>query len=59
MVETARMLNPKIEIVIRTNTEEESELLGRDGLGTAFLGEHELAFSMTRHILKRIKTKME
>jgi len=53
------MLNPKIEIVIRTNTEEESELLGRDGLGTAFLGEHELAFSMTRHILKRIKTKME
>ena len=59
MVETARMLNPKIEIVIRTNTEEESELLGREGLGTAFLGEHELAFSMTRHILKKIKTKEE
>jgi CPA2 family monovalent cation:H+ antiporter-2 len=59
MVETARMLNPKIEIIIRTHTEEESELLEKEGLGIAFLGEHELAFSMTRYILKRIKTREE
>jgi CPA2 family monovalent cation:H+ antiporter-2 len=51
MVETARTLNPQVEIVLRTHNEEEAELLRRESLGTVFLGEHELANGMTSHIL--------
>ncbi|MDO8437572.1 MAG: YbaL family putative K(+) efflux transporter [Nitrosomonadaceae bacterium] len=57
MVETARMLNPQIEIIIRTHSDEEAALLRNEGAGTVFLGEHELALSMTRHILEKIAAK--
>ena len=59
MVETARMLNPQIEIIIRTHSDEEAALLRNEGAGTVFLGEHELALSMTRHILEKIAAKEE
>ncbi|MFA6954894.1 MAG: YbaL family putative K(+) efflux transporter [Thermoanaerobaculia bacterium] len=51
MVEVSRMLNPKIEIVIRTHSDEEAELLRNENAGTVFMGEHELALGMARHIL--------
>ncbi len=51
MVEVARMLNPKIEILLRTHSDEEAELLEREQLGTVFMGEHQLALAMARHIL--------
>lgn len=51
MVETARLLNPQIEILLRTHSESESELLRRDHCGTVFLGEEELAKSMSAHAL--------
>ena len=57
MIETARMLNPQIEIIIRTHNDEEAALLHTEGAGTVFLGEHELALSMTRHILEKIAAK--
>jgi monovalent cation:H+ antiporter-2, CPA2 family len=53
MVETARALNPGIEIVLRTHSEDESELLRKDGVGTVFFGEEELAKGMASHILER------
>jgi CPA2 family monovalent cation:H+ antiporter-2 len=53
MADTARTLNPSIEIVLRTHSEEESALLRKDGIGTIFFGEEELAKGMTRHVLKR------
>lgn len=59
MIETARMLNPQIEVVIRTHNDEEAALLRNEGAGTVFQGEHELALSMTRHILEKISTKEE
>jgi CPA2 family monovalent cation:H+ antiporter-2 len=51
MIETARMLNPPIEIIVRTHNEEEAALLRKESGGTVLLGEHELALSMTRHVL--------
>ncbi len=57
MVETARILNPQIEVVIRTHSDEEAALLRNEGMGTVFQGEHELALSMTRHILEKIAAK--
>ncbi len=56
MVEVARRLNPGIEVVVRTHSEQEAELLAGDGIGTIFLGEHELAQGMTRHVLSRLAT---
>ncbi|SEO37581.1 YbaL family putative K(+) efflux transporter [Nitrosovibrio sp. Nv6] len=54
MIETARMLNPPIEIIVRTHNDEEAALLRRESGGAVFLGEHELALSMTRHVLTKI-----
>jgi monovalent cation:H+ antiporter-2, CPA2 family len=53
MVDTARTLNPDIEIVLRTHSEAESALLRKDGLGAVFYGEEELAKGMTSHVLAR------
>lgn len=53
MVNTARTLNPAIEIVVRTHSETEAKLLEGENAGTIFLGEQELAQAMTRHVLER------
>ncbi len=53
MAETARTLNPDIEIVLRTHSEDESLLLRKDGIGTVFFGEEELAKGMMNHVLQR------
>jgi CPA2 family monovalent cation:H+ antiporter-2 len=53
MAATARALNPRIEIVLRTHSEDESRLFRRDGIGRVFFGEEELANGMTRHIVER------
>ncbi|RZJ15816.1 MAG: sodium:proton antiporter, partial [Haliea sp.] len=53
MIATARALNPGIETVVRTHNEAEAKLLENENAGTVFLGEHELAMSMTRHVLER------
>ena len=55
MVEIARTLNPTIETVLRTHSEEEAELLQKENVGKVFMGEHELAAGMTGHILARMR----
>ena len=59
MIDTARTLNPDIEIVLRTRSEDETKLLRKDNIGTVFFGEEELAKSMTYHILDRFNAKAE
>ena len=59
MVEISRTLNPEIEVVLRTHSEEEAELLRTDGLGTVFLGEQELARGMITHVLGRLNTRTQ
>ena len=53
MAQTARALNPDIEIIVRTHNEEESVLLKKEGIGLVFFGEEELARGMTDHVLER------
>ncbi|ABE44076.1 YbaL family putative K(+) efflux transporter [Polaromonas sp. JS666] len=53
MIATARALNPAIETVVRTHNEAEAKLLDQENAGKVFLGEHELAQAMTRHVLER------
>jgi CPA2 family monovalent cation:H+ antiporter-2 len=59
MVETARTLNPRIETMLRTHTDEEAALFKRENLGTVFMGEHELARAMTRQALIRMGVAVE
>jgi CPA2 family monovalent cation:H+ antiporter-2 len=54
MLDVARRLNPHIETVVRTHTDDEAELMRRDRVGGVFMGEHELASGMIRHVLERV-----
>lgn len=59
MIEIARTVNPRIETVVRTHSEEEAVLLEKDNAGKVFLGEHELAIGMIEHVLARYVAKTE
>jgi len=54
MLEIARTLNPAIETVLRTHSEEEAALLRREQASMVFLGENELARGMAQHVLARM-----
>ncbi len=54
MIETARILNANIQIIIRAHSDEEADLLRKEKLGEVFMGEHELAMGMTDYVLKHI-----
>ena len=59
MIEIAHALNPRVETVVRTHTEEEAGLLQTENAGKVFMGEHELALGMTRYVLERIRPGAE
>jgi CPA2 family monovalent cation:H+ antiporter-2 len=54
MIETARALNPSIKTVVRTHSESEADLLRGEHAGKVFVGEHELANSMTQYVLRNL-----
>lgn len=55
MMETAGALNPGAEILVRSYNDEETDLLRGENAARTFMGEHELALSMARHVLSRIE----
>jgi CPA2 family monovalent cation:H+ antiporter-2 len=55
MIEVARRLNPKIQIVLRTHSDEEAAMLRQEHAGEVFMGEHELAKAMTQHVLSKMR----
>jgi CPA2 family monovalent cation:H+ antiporter-2 len=55
MAEAARTLNPDIEIVVRTHSDEESDLLRGEGIADVFYNEEELAKSMSSHVVERFR----
>jgi CPA2 family monovalent cation:H+ antiporter-2 len=56
MAAHARLLNPAIELAVRSHNEEEARRLEEELTGSVFVGEHELALAMTRHVLERCAT---
>jgi CPA2 family monovalent cation:H+ antiporter-2 len=54
MLDTARALNPNIDTVVRTHSEEEAVLLRKERAGKVFLGEQELASGMSRYITEKL-----
>ena len=59
MIEIARTVNPRIQTVVRTHSEEEAVLLEKEQAGKVFLGEHELAIGMIQHVLECHAAKAE
>lgn len=57
MIAIARTLKPDIETVVRSHSDEETELLLKEKVGRVLMGEHELALGMTRYILERTGEK--
>jgi CPA2 family monovalent cation:H+ antiporter-2 len=55
MIETARTLNPSIQVVVRAPNDEEAGLLETGGAARAFVGERELAQAMLGHALQAVK----
>ena len=54
MAETARRLNPDIEIVLRTRSETEAKMLRQEGVAEIFIAEEALARAMSDHVLDRL-----
>lgn len=59
MVETARALNPGVQVIVRSHNAEEAELLERDGAGKVFVGDNELARSMVSFVLSVVGRKRD
>lgn len=59
MIETARILNPHVKILVRTHSDEEVNLLQQENVDKVFFGEYELAQSIIRHILTVHETETE
>ncbi len=59
MIETARILNPHVKILVRTHSDEEVNLLQQENVDKVFFGESELAQSIIRHILVVNETATE
>jgi monovalent cation:H+ antiporter-2, CPA2 family len=55
MAETARLLNPGIEVVVRSHNEDEARRLEAEVVAKVFIGEQELARAMTTHVLGRMQ----
>ncbi|MBC5766858.1 YbaL family putative K(+) efflux transporter [Ramlibacter albus] len=51
MSENAKLLNPGIQVVVRSHNEEEARRFEAEVIGKVFLGEHELAEAMSRYVL--------
>jgi K+:H+ antiporter len=60
MIEIARTLNPGVEAVVRTHSDDEAALIQKERGAQVFLGEEELATSMSRYVLERVEeTRVE
>jgi CPA2 family monovalent cation:H+ antiporter-2 len=57
MLAIARKLNPLIDTIVRTHSDDEAALLQKEKVGRVFMGEHELARGMIRHLLERVASR--
>lgn len=53
IIELARKLNPHIDIIVRTHYEEELGYLQSIGINSPVMAEHELADTISKHVLER------
>lgn len=56
MIQTAKTLNPQIEVVLRSHSEEESQLFQEEG-NIVFFAEEQLANGIAKHVVARFAPK--
>jgi len=44
-------------VVVRAHSDDEANLLRKERAAEVFMGEHELALGMTRHVIERLEIK--
>lgn len=54
IIKIAKTINPKIEIIVRTHSEEEASLLAQEKTEKVFFAAEELAKNMSHHALERL-----
>jgi monovalent cation:H+ antiporter-2, CPA2 family len=54
-IEIARALQPNLQVVARAHSDDEAALLRKERDSHVFIGEHELALGMTRHVLEQLE----
>ena len=56
IIETAKTLNPDVEVVLNANSEDEARMFEEAGLGKVFVAERELGVNMSKHVVDRFST---
>lgn len=59
MIETARTLRPDIKTFVRIYSDEDAELIRKADADRLFYGQHELALSITRSVLKEVVSTVD
>ena len=54
IVDTAKLLNPQIQVLVCAESNEEAEIIRADALGEVYYAKEEMARNMTDHILNQI-----
>ncbi|MBP9153913.1 MAG: cation:proton antiporter [Xanthomonadales bacterium] len=57
MIDVAKLLNPKIQCVVRTHNDDEAELLRAERVGEVFMGEQELARAIGEHVVTKMQAR--
>ena len=55
IVDTAKTLNPEIQVLVCAESKEEAEVIRRDNVGAVYYAKEEMAKNMSRHILHQIQ----
>ena len=55
IVDIAKTLNPKIQVLVCAESKEEAEAIRRDNIGAVYYAKEEMAKNMSNHILNQIE----
>ncbi|CAM4216990.1 cation:proton antiporter [Acinetobacter pragensis] len=55
IVDIAKTLNPKIQVLVCAESKEEAEVIRRDNIGEVYFAKEEMAKNMSNHILNQIQ----
>ena len=55
IVDTSKLLNPQIQVLVCAESKEEAEVIRRENIGDVYYAKEEMAKNMSNHILNQIQ----
>ena len=55
IVDTAKILNPQIQVLVCAENRQEAEIIREDNIGEVYYAKEEMAKNMSNHILNQIQ----